>query len=136
MAKYGLAHSNEPIHVKKIWRFNFKTVWPLIWPLWPLLAFLKFFLDFQGLRSLVPCSNHENGHSIIKNSYRWKFSILNQCDRLSLWPKMSTIGYDHHAFTKYNRKPTNFQDKWYTAMRIWSWLIGHLRCKMPIFDWE
>ena len=50
------------------------------------LAFMTFvglfeiFLDFQGLRSLVPCSNHENGHSIIKNSYRWKFPILNQCE--------------------------------------------------------
>ena len=40
----------------------------------------EIFLDFQGLRSLVPCSNHENGHSIIKNSYCWKFPILNQCD--------------------------------------------------------
>ena len=41
MAKSDLAHLNEPVHVKKIWNFNFKTVWPLILPLWPLLAFLK-----------------------------------------------------------------------------------------------
>ena len=43
--KSGLAHSNDPIHVKKIGKFNFKIVWPLIWFLRPLLTFLKFFSD-------------------------------------------------------------------------------------------
>ena len=83
---------------QKIWKFNFKTVWPLIWPFWPLLALLKFFLDSEGLRSLVPCSNHENGHSIIKNSYHWKFPILNQCD-LFQWYVWYSVNSEAMIFT-------------------------------------
>ena len=42
-AKCGLAYPNEPIHVKKIQKFKFKNIQPLIWPFWPLLVFLRFY---------------------------------------------------------------------------------------------
>ena len=66
---------------KKVYKFKFEYIQPLIWPFWTLLVFLRFYLDPWGVRSLVACRKHVHWHSIIKNSFLWKFPILNQCVR-------------------------------------------------------
>ena len=119
MAKSGLVHSNEPIHVKQIWKFNFKTVWPLIWPLWPSLAFSKFYLDFQGLRSLVPCSNH-------LNSYCWKFALLNQCEKVlySVGAPIKALRFlakNVGALCLHPRNPTNSPSLFHLCLKTSWW---------------
>ena len=70
---------NKPKTTKKSKNFTFLALWPLVWPLRPLLAFFQFSWNPWCLRSPVVWKNIISKQEIIKNNFRTRFSISVQC---------------------------------------------------------